>query len=89
MPRKKAEGEDLGQGSSVCVAMAIAFPVTRKGGGEVKGQWLRRMVQLSPARPRHLAAAKSRGLREQEGGGGGAGGDVSLHSERRKENMSE
>ena len=57
----------MGQGSSVCVAMAIAVPVTREGGGEVKGQWLWRMVQLSPARPRHLAAAKSRRSREQEG----------------------
>lgn len=82
----------MGQGSSVCVAMAIDVPVTREGSGEVKGHWLRRIVQLSPVRPRHLAAAKSRRSREKEGEErwGRAGGDVSLHSERRrKENMSE
>lgn len=66
--------DDLGQGSSVHVAMVMAVPMTLEGGREVKGHRLRRMVQLSPWRPRHLAAAKSYVHRKKEGGGGGGGG---------------
>lgn len=41
----------MGQRSSVHVAMAMAIPMTLKGGKEVKGHRMRRMVQLSPGRP--------------------------------------
>lgn len=79
--------EDLGQGSSVRVAMVMAIPVTLEGGEEVKGRRLQCMVQLSLWRPRHLASAKSyvhgqkggRGGGGGEGGGGGGGG-AGLHS---------
>lgn len=77
--------DDLGQGSSVRVAMVMAVPMTLEGGREVKGHRLRRMVQLSPWRPRHLAAAKSYVHRKKEGEeGGGIRGPISLHSERRR-----
>lgn len=67
-------GENLGQGSSVRVAMVMAIPVTLEGGKEVKGHRLQRMVQLSPWRSRHLAAAKSYVHRKRREGG------ISLHS---------
>lgn len=76
-------GEDLGQGSSVRAAMVMAVPVTLEGGKEVRGHRLQRMVQLSPWRPRHLAAAKSyvhRKGRERRGGVGGAHQPLFFHS---------
>lgn len=44
----KKRRKDLGQRSSVHVAIAMAIPMTLKGGKEVKGHQMRRMVQLSP-----------------------------------------
>lgn len=72
---EESRGEDLGQGSSVRAAMVMAVPVTLEGGKEVRGHRLQCMVQLSPWRPRHLAAAKSyvhRKRRERRGGVVGA-----------------
>lgn len=62
----------MGQGSSVRVAMAMAVPMTLEGGKKVKGHRLRRMVQLSPWRPRHSGAPKilrSQEKRREVGGG--------------------
>lgn len=75
------------QGSSVRVAMVMAVPVTIEGGKEVKGHRLQRMVQLSPWRPRHLAAAKSYVHRKKGGRGerGGAGGGVEGTYERTRQ----
>lgn len=46
-------------GSNVRVSMAMAVPVTPRGGRRVKGHGLQRKVQLSLWRPRHLAEVKS------------------------------
>lgn len=71
----------MGQGSSVRVAMVMAVPMTHEGGEEVKGHRLWRMVQLSPWRPRSLAAAKSY-VHRKKGGEESRWGGISLHSER-------
>lgn len=87
VPRKRRE--DLGQGSSVRVSMVTAVPMTPGGSGEVKGHRLQRRVQLSPCRPRHLAAAKSyfhrtRGTK-RGGRGGGKTRQVFILKEKKKQ----
>lgn len=74
-------------GSNVRVSMAMAVPVTPRGGKRVKGHGLQRKVQLSLWRPRHLAEVKSyihRKKRRRRRGGGEGGGKlgrpISLHS---------
>lgn len=75
-------------GSNVRVSMAMAVPVTPRGGRRVKGHGLQRKVQLSLWRPRHLAEVKSyihRKKKRRKGWGGGKlGRPISLHSERRR-----
>lgn len=78
----------MGQGSSVRVAMVMAVPMTLEGRREVKGHRLRRMVQLSPWRPRHLAAAKSYVHRKKEGEEGGGVGSAFILKEEEEENKS-
>lgn len=61
-------------GSNVRVSMAMAVPVTPRGGKRVKGHGLQRKVQLSLWRPRHLAEVKSyihrkKRRRRRRGGG--------------------
>lgn len=43
---EKSRRKNLGKGSSVRVAMAMAIPMTLEGGEEVKGLGLQHMVQL-------------------------------------------
>lgn len=78
----------MGQGSSVRVAMVMAVPMTLKGGKEVKGHRLWRVVQLSPWRPRHLAAAKSYVHRKKEDGGGSEGPSAFILKEQQEEKQS-
>lgn len=62
-------------GSNVRVSMAMAVPVTPRGGRRVKGHGLQRKVQLSLWRPRHLAEVKSyihRKKKRRKGWGGEA-----------------
>lgn len=81
-------------GSNVRVSMAMAVPVTPRGGRRVKGHGLQHKVQLSLWRPRHLAEVKSYIHRKKKrrkgwGGGGKLGRPISLHSERRRRRRKE